>query len=491
MTNHWVDMLNADVVLIMGGNPAEDHPISMNWLARAKEQGTYILHVDPRFNRTSSIADVFAKLRSGTDIAFVGGMINYALEHNRIQEEYVREYTNASWIVGDDYSLADGLFAGYDPKEKRYDRTRWAFALDAKGEPRRDPTLKHPRCVFQLLKQHFSRYSTDAVCRITGTPKENYLRVCDLYTSTYAPDRAGTWLYAMGTAQHSHGTQNIRSYAILQLLLGNIGVAGGGVNAMRGESNVQGSTDQGLNWDGLPGYLKLPVEADVDLKSYLKRVTPVAANAQSANWLQNSPKYVVSLLKAWWGEHAKSENDFDFSHLPKLGRGFEGKGYAFLALTHAMLAGEIKGLFCFGQNPVVGLAKARKRADAKDGVFPEPIRHLAWDYGDHPDPHRVARELNGRFLVNVNEKDGKEFAAGKQVPGFAQLRDDGSTMSGNWIYCGGYTEAGNLAARRDASDAPNKIGLHPKWGWTWPMDRRILYNRASVNRKGEPFNPRK
>ena len=253
MTNHWVDMLNADVVLIMGGNPAEDHPISMNWLARAKEQGTYILHVDPRFNRTSSIADVFAKLRSGTDIAFVGGMINYALEHNRIQEEYVREYTNASWIVGDDYSLADGLFAGYDPKEKRYDRTRWAFALDAKGEPRRDPTLKHPRCVFQLLKQHFSRYSTDAVCRITGTPKENYLRVCDLYTSTYAPDRAGTWLYAMGTAQHSHGTQNIRSYAVLQLLLGNIGVAGGGVNAMRGESNVQGSTDQGLNWDGLPG----------------------------------------------------------------------------------------------------------------------------------------------------------------------------------------------------------------------------------------------
>jgi len=288
----------------------------------------------------------------------------------------------------------------------------------------------------------------------------------------------------------------------------------------------------------------------------------------------------VSLLKAWWGEHATSENDFDFAHLPKLGRGFQGQGYAFLALTHAMLAGEVKGLFCFGQNPVVGganarliragmdkldwlvvadlfehetagfwkrpgidpariptevfvlpacsgvekegsivnsgrwaqwrnqavkpiadsrpdldivdgLAKAMKRAYEKDGVFPDPIRHLAWDYGDHADPHRVAREMNGRFLVNVTEKDGKEFAAGKQVPGFAQLRDDGSTLSGNWIYCGGYTEEGNLAARRDTTDAPNKIGLHPKWGWTWPMNRRILYNRASVNRKGEPFNPRR
>ena len=581
MTNHWNDMMNADVILIMGGNPAEDHPIAMNWLRRTKERGAYILHVDPRFNRTSSIADVFAKLRSGTDIAFVGGMINYAIEHNRIHQEYVREYTNASWIVGDDYNFTDGLFAGYDPQKRSYDKSRWAFALDGQGRPRRDPTLKHPRCVFQLLKQHFSRYTPESVCRITGTPEENYLRVCDLYTSTFAPDRAGTWLYAMGTAQHSHGTQNIRSYAILQLLLGNIGVAGGGVNAMRGESNVQGSTDQGLNYDGLPGYLRLPVERDADLKTYLSRVTPISYDpANSANWLQNTPKYVVSLLKAWWGEHATSENDFAFSYLPKLGQGFQGKGYAFLALTHAMLDGNVKGLFCFGQNPAVGganarliragldkldwlvvadlfehetagfwkrpgvdsakiptevfvlpacsgvekagsivnsgrwvqwryqavkpiadcrpdldivdgLVKALKRAYDKDGAFPEPIRHLSWGYGEHPDPAQVTRELNGRFLTDVSDKDGKGFTAGKQVPGFAQLRDDGSTMCGNWIYCGGYTDEGNLAARRDTSDAPNKIGLHPKWAWTWPMNRRILYNRASVNRKGEPFNPRK
>jgi formate dehydrogenase-N alpha subunit len=364
-------------------------------------------------------------------------------------------------------------------------------------------------------------------------------------------------------------------------LLGNIGIAGGGVNAMRGESNVQGSTDQGLNYDGLPGYLRLPVERDTDLKTYLSRVTPISYDpANSANWLQHTPKYVVSLLKAWWGEQAASENEFAFNYLPKLGAGFQGQGYAFLALTHAMLAGEVKGLFCFGQNPAVGganarliragldkldwmvvadlfehetasfwkrpgadpvkiptevfvlpacsgvekegsivnsgrwvqwrnqavkpiadcrpdldivdgLVKAMKRAYEKDGVFPEPIRHLAWDYGDHPDPHRVARELNGRFLVDVTEKDGKGFAAGKQVPGFAQLRDDGSTMCGNWIYCGGYTDEGNLAARRDTTDAPNGIGLSPKWAWTWPMNRRILYNRASVNRKGEPFNPRK
>jgi formate dehydrogenase-N alpha subunit len=575
MTNHWIDMVNADVVLIMGGNPAEDHPIAMNWLTRTKERGAYILHVDPRFNRTSSIADVFAKLRSGTDIAFVGGMINYAITQNRIQQEYVREYTNASWIVGDGFTFADGLFGGYDPKTRGYDRARWAYALDEGGQPRRDPTLKHPRCVFRLLAQHFSRYDPDTVCRITGTPKEAYLRVCDLYTSTFAPDRAGTWLYAMGTAQHSHGTQNIRSYAILQLLLGNIGVAGGGVNAMRGESNVQGSTDQGLSNDALPGYLKPPVEADTSLEAYLKRVTPAAISRASANWLQNTPKYVVSLLKAWWGEHATRENDFAFSYLPKMGRGFQGQGYAFLALTQSMLAGGIKGLFCFGQNPAVGganarliragldklewlvvadlfehetasfwkrpgvdpkriptevfvlpacsgvekegsivnsgrwaqwryravkpiaacrpdldivdgLARALKRAYEKGGVFPEPIRQLAWDYAGHgpgsheADPHRVAREMNGRFVAD-----------GKQVPGFAQLKDDGSTLSGNWIYCGGYTDAGNLAARRDTSDAPNGIGLHPNWGWVWPMNRRILYNRASVNRRGEPFNPRK
>ena len=582
MTNHWVDMVNANVVLIMGGNPAEDHPIAMNWLTRTKERGAYILHVDPHFNRTSSMADVFAPLRSGTDIAFVGGMINYALTHNRIHEEYVREYTNASWIVGDRYQFSDGLFSGYDASRRAYDRSAWAFAADGQGRPRRDPSLQHPRSVFQLLKAHFSRYSPQTVSRITGTPVDVFLRVCDLYSSTFAPDRAGTWLYAMGTAQHSHGTQNIRTYSILQLLLGNIGIAGGGVNAMRGESNVQGSTDQGLNYDSLPGYLRLPTEADRDLASYLSRVTPTSVDpSNSANWLQHTPKYVVSLLRAWWGDHATSQNDFAFDYLPKLGAGFDGQGYAYLALIHAMLAGQIKGMFCFGQNPAVGGANARmvraaldklewlvvadlfehetagfwkrpgvdpsaidtevfvlpacsgvekegsivnsgrwvqwryravppianskpdldivgsigkaiKSAYVSGGARPEPIRDLTWSYGDHEaDPHRVAKEMNGQFLADVQDAGGQKFARATQVPGFTQLRDDGTTMAGNWIYCGGYTESGNLAARRDPSDAPNNIGLHPNWAWTWPMNRRILYNRASVNRKGEPFNPRK
>src|SRR5215831_13888701 len=561
MTNHWVDMLNADVILIMGGNPAEDHPIAMNWLTRAKERGAYILHVDPRFNRTSSIADVFAKLRSGTDIAFVGGMIKYAIEKNRIQQEYVREYTNASWIVGDGYSFADGLFSGFDPAKNQYDRTRWAFSLDAQGQPRRDPTLKHPRCVFRLLEQHFSRYDADTVCRITGTPREVYLRVCDIYTSTFAPDRAGTWLYAMGTAQHSHGTQNIRSYAILQLLLGNIGVAGGGINAMRGESNVQGSTDQGLIFDSLPGYLKLPVEADRTIDDYFKRVVPVAIDARAANWWQHTPAYVVSLLKAWWGEHATSANSFAYDYLPKLGAGFQGAGYSHIPLFEAMLAGQIKGLFCFGQNPAVGgpnsnfaraamdklewmvaadifeneshgfwkrpgakaadirtevfllpaagavekegsivnsgrwmqwryaatkplgqskpdtdiltvLVRALKTAYATGGVQPEPITQLSWDYGrDHADVHAVAREINGRFVTDTTAADGRAFKAGGQVPTFALLKADGSTASGNWLYCGSYTDEGNMSARRDPADAPNGIGLHPRWAWAWPANR--------------------
>jgi anaerobic selenocysteine-containing dehydrogenase len=255
MTNHWSDMINADVALIMGGNPAENHPVSMNWLRRTKEKGAALLHVDPRFNRSSQICDVYAKMRSGTDIAFVGGMIRFALENDRVQWDYVRNYTNASWIVRSDFTFEDGLFSGFDPAARSYDKSSWSFEVDAEGYPRKDATLKDPRCVFQLMKKHFSRYTPKAVCNVTGTPKDVYQQVCELYTSTYAPDRAGTWLYAMGTAQHTHGTQNIRTYAILQLLLGNIGIAGGGVNAMRGESNVQGSTDMGLLFHNMPGYL--------------------------------------------------------------------------------------------------------------------------------------------------------------------------------------------------------------------------------------------
>jgi len=564
MTNHWSDMVHADVALIMGGNPAENHPISMNWLRRTKEAGAVLMHVDPRFNRSSQICDVYAKMRSGTDIAFVNGMIQYALANDRINWDYVRNYTNASWIVGDEYDFEDGLFSGYDAVSRSYDSSQWAFALDAEGYARKDPTLEDPRCVFQLMRKHFARYDPDAVCNVTGTPRDVFLKVCDHYTSTFAPDRAGTWLYAMGTAQSSHGTQNIRTYAILQLLLGNIGIAGGGVNAMRGESNVQGSTDQGLLFANLPGYLGIPVEADGDLGGYLARVTPKPMDRDSVNWWGNTPKYVVSLLKAWWGENATRGNDFAFDYLPKIGAGFEGSGYSHIPLFQAMFAGQIKGAFCFGQNPAVGgpnsqmarealdkldwlvvadlfehetctnwmrpgvdpkdnqtevfllpaaasvekegseakadldivdgLVRALKAEYEEGGAFPKPIRELAWDYGGemgHVDPHQVAKEINGSFLVDVGGAGGAVSKAGTQVPGFAALRDDGSTASGNWLYCGSYTEAGNQSARRDATDAVNGIGIHPNWAWVWPMNRRILYNRCSVDLEGNPYNPRK
>jgi formate dehydrogenase-N alpha subunit len=585
MTNHWGDMINADVVMIMGGNPAENHPIAMNWIRKTKERGAIVLQVDPRFNRTSHLADVWARMRSGTDIAFVGGMIHHALANDRVHWDYVRAYTTASFVVKEGFAFSDGLFSGYDAPSRAYDKSTWGFEVDAEGRPRQDPTLRHPRCVLQLLRTHFARYDPDTVCSITGTPRETYLKVCEYFTSTFAPDRAGTWLYAMGTAQHTHGTQNIRTYAILQLLLGNIGVAGGGINAMRGESNVQGSTDQGLIFDGLPGYLKMPIEADVSRPAYLKRVVPVAIDPKAANWWQHTDKYLVSMLKAWWGAHATAANDFAFAYLPKLGRGFQGAGYSHIPLFQAMAAGQIKGLFCFGQNPAVGgpnstlartaldklewlvaadlfenetyanwkrpgvrpadvrtevfllpaaaavekegsivnsgrwvqwryaatkplgeslpdteiltrLAQALKRAYTGGGVRPEPIVHLAWEYaegghGEHGAVHAVAKEINGRFLADVTTPDGVAFKAGTQVPTFAALRADGSTAAGNWIYCGSYTEQGNMAARRDAKDAPNDIGLYPGWAWAWPANRRILYNRASLSPAGQPWNPRR
>ncbi len=580
MTNHWIDMANADVVMLMGSNAAENHPIAMHWIRRAKERGATVLSVDPRFTRTSHIADVYAKLRSGTDIAFVGGMIHYALAHDRIQADYVRAYTNASFLVRDGFTFDAGLFSGYDPAKRSYDTTTWALDVGPDGQPRRDDTLRDPRSVFQHLKRHFARYDADTVCGITGTPKDVYLRICDIYTSTAAPDRVGSWLYAMGTTQHSHGTQNIRADAILQLLLGNIGMAGGGVNALRGLANVQGSTDFGLLSHLLPGYLNIPSEADADLAAYLKRTTPVATDPKSVNWSRNNPKYIVSLLKTWWDAHATAENQFAFDYLPKVGAGFQGAGYHWLALFEAMYAGQIKGLLCLGQNPAVSgpnsnlsrqaldrldwlvavdlfetetasfwrrpgvdpskigtevfllpaassvekegsvtnsarlvqwrvaavpprgdsrsdlwildrLARALKGQYAKGGSFPDPIVHLRWDYGDHPDVHRVAKEINGTFVAETALEDGRHFAAGAQVPAFAVLKDDGSTTSGNWIYAGMYTEAGNQTARRGIKDTPSGIGVYPGWGWAWPANRRVMYNRASVDPQGQPWDAKR
>ena len=573
MTNHFVDMQNADVVMIMGSNAASNHPVTARWIQKTQERGAVILSADPRYTRTSAYADVYAKFRSGTDIAFVGGIINYALQNDHIQKEYVTHYTNASFIVHPDFNFRDGLFSGYDPETRQYAKDTWEFEVDGNGVPKRDMTLQHPRSVFQLLKKHFSRYDIDTVCSITGTPKEQYQQICEVYTSTWAPERVNTWLYAMGTTQHTHGTQNIRTYCILQLLLGNVGLAGGGVNALRGESNVQGSTDHALLFHILPGYLKSPTAGDGDLSAYLEHYSPVSRDSMSANWWQHTPKYMVSLLKAWWGDAATQANGFAYEYLPK-----RSGNYSHISLFEAMYAGDIKGLILFGQNPAVGgpnanmerkalenldwmvavdlwhtetanfwqrpgvepsqidtevfllpacssvekegsvtgsgrwaqwryqaihpiadsksdlwildrLFKAVKQEYSQGGTFPDPVVNLHWDYGntEEPDVHAVAKEINGYFMRDATVKN-KQFKKGDQVPSFAYLLDDGSTCSGNWLYSGSYTDKGNMMARRSKEDAINGIGLYPNWAWCWPVNRRILYNRASVDPKGNPWN---
>lgn len=585
MTNHWIDMIHTDVAMVMGSNMVENHPIASKWLSRAKEKGAIIINCDPRYTRTSSFSDIYCKFRSGTDIAFVNGIINYALQNGFINNDYVLNYTNASFLITDKYSFHDGLFSGYNSDKRAYDKTFWAYELDGAGNPKRDLTLQHPRCVFQLMKKHFQRYDIDTVCKITGAPKDTYEKVCRTYTSTWAPNRVATWLYAMGTTQHTHGTQNIRSYTILQLLLGNVGLAGGGINALRGESNVQGSTDMALLFHILPGYLTSPTKADQSLEDYLKNYTPKTNDPKSANWWGNYAKYIVSLLKAWYGDKANADNGFCFNYIPK-----RSADYSHISLFEAMYAEQIKGLFLFGQNPAVGgpntnkelaaldkldwmvavdifetdtsvfwkrpgvnssdiqtevfllpacssvekegsvtnsgrwaqwryqavkpvgdsisdlwivdaLHKSIKKEYATDGAFPEPILNLKWDYGNgeeidphkEPDVHMVAKEINGYFLQDKVVND-RSFKKGDQVPSFAFLQNDGSTCSGNWLYCNSYPgpdKEHNNMARRNKEDAINGIGLYPQWAWCWPVNRRIIYNRASVDLNGRPLDPKR
>src|SRR5512146_1355207 len=274
MTNHWVDIKNADVVLIMGGNAAEAHPCGFKWVTEAKAHNkARLIVVDPRFTRSASVADVYAPIRTGTDIAFLGGVINYLLSNDKIQHDYVRSYTNAPFIVRGDFQFEDGLFSGYDEAKRVYDRKTWGYELGADGFAKVDPTLQDPRCVFQLLKKHYARYTPDLLSDVTGAPKDKSLKVCETIATTAVPDRTMTSLYALGWTQHSVGSQNIRTMAMIQLLLGNVGMSGGGVNALRGHSNIQGLTDLGGLSDLLPGYLTIPKEGDKDLQTYLEART--------------------------------------------------------------------------------------------------------------------------------------------------------------------------------------------------------------------------
>ena len=575
MTNHWIDLRNSDCILIMGSNAAENHPISFKWVNEAMKKGAKLISVDPRFTRTSSKADFFTSLRSGTDIAFLGGMMKYIIDNNKYFKEYVAEYTNAPFIVADSYDFKDGLFAGYDTKTRKYDKKKWAFVKDEKGNPKKDRSLQDPRCVFQLLKNHFSRYDLDTVSSVTGTPKEDLSKVYEMYSATGAKGKAGTIMYAMGWTQHTVGVQNIRTMAIIQLLLGNMGVAGGGVNALRGESNVQGSTDHCILFHIWPGYLKTPSASQATLAAYNDKFTPKTKDPLSANWWGNYPKYSVSLLKSFFGVKATKENDFGYSWLPKLD---DGKAYSWLDLFDAMYRDDFTGFFAWGQNPAASGANANKTRDAiakldwmvnvnlfdnetgsfwkgpgmdpkkiktevfflpcaasvekegsitnsgrwmqwrykaveppgdaksdgdilielfkkikylykkdKQAVFPEPIINLKLDYTTHGefDPHKMAKEINGYFLKDVTIKD-KTFKKGDLVPSFAFLQADGSTSSANWLYCNSYTSKGNMAARRKREKSG--IGLNLEWSWCWPVNRRIIYNRASVDKYGKPWD---
>ncbi len=567
MTNHWIDLGNSDCIVAIGGNVAETFPNAFKWITWAMEKGAKFIHVDPRFTRTSAKADIYARLRSGTDIAFVGGMIKYVLDDmaknpQNYNMEYVREYTNASFLVNPDFGFRDGLFTGWDETKKSYDKTTWGYQLDEAGIPRMDGSLQDPNCVFQLLKKHFSRYNADTVCQITGTPRDIYLKVCRNYAATGAPGKAGAIVFSSGACEHTHGTQNVRSYGILQLLLGNIGVAGGGLNGIAGAVNGLGCSLQGRLFHWLPGALPPPMAQHDTLEKYVNGVTSPKSNVpMTASPWTSRPNHIVSLLKAWYGEQATSDNEFGYHYLPR-----RGGNYSWMNLFEAMHAATIKGLICWAINPAVSgvnstytrealekldwmvvidlfetetaavwkapgidpvnnntevfllpaassLEKegsvtssarwmqwrykgANPPGEAKEDLYiinklglelkelyakeggpnADAITKLAWDYGEPPDVHRVAREINGYDLTT-----------GKLLPSLGNLKGDGSTSCGNWLFSGSYTEEGNMAARRDLTDDTG-IRLFPSWAWVWPLNRRIWYNRASVDLSGVPWD---
>ena len=319
MTNHWVDIKNADVVLVMGGNAAEAHPVGFKWVIEAKKLNkAKLVVVDPRFTRSASVADFYAPIRTGTDIAFLGGVINYLLTNDKIHHEYVKAYTDFSFIINNDYSFDDGIFSGYNAEKRSYDKSSWNYVKGEDGYVKTDPTLQDPRCVFQMMKHHYSRYTPEMVETICGTPKDAFLKVAEMMASTAGSDRTMTILYALGWTQHSQGSQMIRTGAMVQLLLGNIGMAGGGMNALRGHSNIQGLTDLGLMSNLLPGYMTLPSEKESDYAAYIAKRTPKPLRANQLSYWQNYEKFHISLMKAWFGDAATQENHWGFDMLPKL-----------------------------------------------------------------------------------------------------------------------------------------------------------------------------
>ena len=589
MTNHWIDFKNSDVIFIMGSNPASNHPVSFKWVQAAMDRGAKVICVDPRFTQSAAKAHLYAPLRSGTDIAFLGGMIKYIIDNNLIQEAYVKNYTNASFLVNPAFKLPgdnNGVFSGLEGG--KYSKDTWSYQTGADGVILKDSTLQNPHCVYQLLKKQYARYTPEVVSKITGTPQDKLIEVYKLYASTGKPDKAGVELYAMGWTQHTVGTQMIRTMCMIQLLLGNMGIAGGGVAAMRGESNVQGSTDHGLLFHIWPGYLGTPTASLKTLKEYNEKKTPTTKEKNSLNWWKNYAKYSTSFLRAMYGMNAAPEEAY--AMMPKVD---DGANYSWLMIFDQMYKGKFTGFFAWGMNPACSGAHSNKvraalgkldwmvnvnlfdnetgsfwrgpgmdPAKIKTEVFmlpcassiekegslansgrlqqwrykainppgvalpdgdimseiffkvkelyekhggphKEALTRMPWPYGRktvdghfHYDPHAVAKEINGFFLedkkVENPTKKGefREFKKGEPVPTFAWLQDDGSTSSGCWVYCGSYGTV-NMAARRGTKDVASGLGLYPEWAWSWPVNRRIIYNGASVDPSGKPWDPKR
>ncbi len=593
-TTSLMDLQNADCILIEGSNMAEAHPVGFRHPMIAKEKGATLIHVDPRFTRTSAMCDIYAPIRPGTDIVFLGGMINYVLENEKYFEEYVKSYTNAATLITEEYEDVDttGLFSGWDDEKQAYDMESWAYEgmpIDYasvggsqgrmfgdsgggqgqrgvhEGERPSDETLQHPRTVFQILKRHFARYTPEMVERICGTPREAFLKVAETICENSGRDKTTAFCYAVGWTQHSKGVQIIRSAAILQLLLGNMGRPGGGIMALRGHATIQGSTDIATLYNILPGYLPMP---DV-IKDHDTWQSYVESETADTGWWNNFPKYITSLFKAWYGDDFDPENgDEIFDHFPRL-----SGDHSYYPTIMEMKDGGVKGCFVFGQNFAVGGPHARLARDAlrnldwlvvldafevetatawkldgvdpkengsevfyipmaliaeKEGSFTQTQRMLQWHdkaveppddarsdawfvfhlgrrlkelYKDSEEPrdalikavtwdYPVEGERNEPDIESViKEVSGYTVADRKPVGGFADLKDDGSTACGGWIYSGVYADGVNQSRRRKPHREQDNVAA--EWGWAWPANRRILYNRASADPDGKPWSERK
>ncbi len=564
MTNHWKDIKNADVILVMGANPAENHPCGFKWAIEARDgRGAKLVTIDPRFTRTSAVADHHLQIRPGSDIAILGGFIRYMLENDLQHDDYVQLHTNASFIVSRGFDFQDGLFSGFDQATQQYDKQSWDYERGPDGYVRRDLTLQHPRCVFQLLKRHYDRYTPEMVAQIAGCSEDDFLKISAIICSTGRADRVGTIMYAVGWTMHTVGSQIIRTAAILQLLLGNIGRPGGGINALRGHANVQGATDHAIVADILPGYLKVPDPSQMSLAQHLQESTPRALRPDTMNYWGNYPKFFVSQMKSWFGDHASPQNDYAYHYLAK-----PPDDASWLSIWDQAHQGRLEGFIALGFNPLLAgpdiprLLRAMSRLKWKvvidpfmldsaefwkapgmiaeeietevlylpathwierdgsftnsgrwaqwkekaidpppgvrsdtwilsqlfwrvkalyqreGGAYHEPITHLTWDYLNPREPTLVelAKEINGYDLTT-----------GQLLSSFGQLQADGSTASGNWLYCGSYTEQGNMMARRGVEDSTG-LGMHHDWAWSWPLNRRVLYNRASADADGVPWD---